>query len=1692
MALNDGYNLNDGNSNYVNTGGSFSGGGDNTMLSPNGGGGGGGNPTPPKFGCTDPRATNYDSTATYNDGTCMYGPTQVYNTQNLTIQLGIQSNPKDGVVLVDGVEQTTKATPTRLSFSQKELLTPKQITVKNSAHTSNDIYRVSTIQKEHRKQEEVKVPFDDTIQYSYEQDPLNSLAVIRKRVEIPSIITNVLYFPYYELIIEKLIDGTFVQQQLLESNYSETDAILNANLTFDLVQATPTPEIPTPTANITVNADVYASGLITYKTSDGKTAAIKNGENKFEVIPNGSSNYVQFNSNGLSTGTHLVTYEVVSKGTTKKYNTLDLKLETSVDNIVINLTVSKAINDTTPPLNAPTLNTEGISFQFNIAGKDELKIPYNSTNSDEVVFSLGTTQRVLSPNGSIVLSKNDFYNGVGNYILYLQPRSTRAGSGETIKVNINVVNKYYLPGPDITHIYYPQNIKGADFKEYNVEFDVSWQSINTNYVQIYVSKYDKEYALGKFPASGLVTLNVGDVLRKSKLQYNEDTDKTQFELLLVPFNAEGDELTEGKVEKISLLFDKGDLKLQRGKVVSDIIKAFELNFNETALKQEISKFLTHYLHLGKGDNKLIATWGIDTETFSEYRTDSTTGTRFKTKEEKSLVLKLYEPLPREIQPNQQLWVSKIESIPIIEQITIIDELKSECTPLRPNFNVSLNDEIGYQILDDLIASGSTTSTDLVNSYVSSSGFSLDNLHIKYEITGSDSNDYYWENFVKYSSAEERVKNFYYKIQLLEFYNDKKTFISSSIQYASGSISATNELKKYDSQIQSVKNGLDGFEKFLYSTTGSFGLTYPGAGKNQLSASDSVDAVDWYDGVIASAQTYDDGNKSLLTLNIPSHITNTPENGEFVLFLNMIGQHFDVLWAHIKGISQVKKLEHKFENGIGNDIIYHMLESLGWNAEMGVSSQYLWEYAFGKHSDGTTVSSMSGKDRQGEIWRRILNNLPYLLKHKGTKRALHAAMACYGVPSSLLTIMEFGGPSDPTTSATTSVTFDDRTCALNFNTTSYLKVPFSRYSSTLGTNEYPNAIEFRINTTNNSVSQSLLRTSAWELKLIPNSGSLAKLQLSMGGEIVSTSAMPFYNDEYTNIVINRTISGTNEIVDLYFKEGFQDRIRNEISISHTFASGSTGWGSGSLYIGEGLTGSLDEFRLWRTPLLEANIDNHTLLPDAIDGSHISASSHDLLFRLDFEYPKNLTTIGSIKNVAILQNYTGSAQSFNFNETTYPYNYIPYERSVTAKVPSSGLTLGNKFRFESQTMTGDLNYKSRATKKSFDQAPIDTDKLGLFFSPMKEINMDILRSLGEFNIDDYIGNPEDQYNDSYSDLSTLRNYYFQRYDLNIQEYIQLVRYIDKSLFETLESLVPARAKVSSGLLIEPHILERSKVAWKRPSATNDNYTSSINTTETSKISSIYDVLSSNLSTSESVRLDIANPQYNADIQTELFTSTSADYTTYYSIINNNIEDVLTAKMDNISVAIDAQITGSIKGQYDQTEYVQIGLDRNSLLVAGFGLYGNNGNSIRNFIDVYGNRIKERSKVYLIKESYTENVPTNISLLDKSMGTELISVTKYRYNVNILPFTSSITHAENAAPTIGGNIIEVTPLNGYFPTHYRNTGDLSTGLQNSYFNGSKQTTATNILGGSPVQTFTTNPNILKVSNTGRGSGEPILEVD
>ena len=115
-----------------------------------------------------------------------------------------------------------------------------------------------------------------------------------------------------------------------------------------------------------------------------------------------------------------------------------------------------------------------------------------------------------------------------------------------------------------------------------------------------------------------------------------------------------------------------------------------------------------------------------------------------------------------------------------------------------------------------------------------------------------------------------------------------------------------------------------------------------------------------------------------------------------------------------------------------------------------------------------------------------------------------------------------------------------------------------------------------------------------------------------------------------------------------------------------------------------------------------------------------------------------------------------------------------------------------------------------------------------------------------------------------------------------------------------------------------------------------------------------------------------------------------------------------------------------------------------------------------------------------------------LDSSLGT-IVSESTVRTKT-IVSFTSPSGSVANSVGTIDtdGTIVQVTPLEGYLPTHNRFTSDLTTGMENLYFKGCKQTQATTLDGTPPVEVFTTNPNTLKVSDSGRGSGEPILEIE
>ena len=1675
----------------------------------------------------------------------------VANSDNKNI-LYINANT-DASIYINGnpIYQTTSY---GLSLSLSNILNdgPKTITVQKDGYQSNEKFVVDVVQNPKYYTPYVSLninPYDSLVGYSTRGLP-NYTADTQSLYSIDS---NYAYVysgtPAYTFRIRKFLGD------VLQTDYSyEIDAQdkkLNFTLEKNVIAIEEPPKDPVAT---TIKLHVALEG------PNNSVTFIKNkkelfGVQKFNItngvteIEDSATNELSYTIQTADINSYRITKIEVS-GEGIKTETLEAtsKLEsisTSVNfdrNLNISITAeSFAIIQKVIPVisfsNPAQLVSDSFT-QYNINSDTAVPIGLNLfgdvTQVTAYVKNKKYTFDVSGPSAVIIIPSKTF-DVIGKYTIKLVPTNID-GDGDIIETSLTAVDDVWVGVPDIRNIRYPSILRGPDYVGTDVDFKISFDSVDTDYVRMYAGSLSSNYT--QLPSSGTHSFNFKQLLVNAGVNVSEDQDLINLQLLFVPYNTSGRSVVVGKQEIITIQFDKGDLTIPREVAISRIAEGFIAQFDKSIFAEETSKYLTHLLHIGDGDNKVITTWTGDSD---------------------SLILKLYEPLDTAIQPNQQVWISKLQADPIIETVTISGVDTSYCAPLKgPNFLLEPDNGTALRIFDDLIASGSATSNDILNKITSQGVIDTEKLNIQY----TSGSFYTFDQFVHFGSAAERLKNFHYKVKLLQEYQAKYlslTQTSFPVGYlltedtdpsTDDEILITEPDPFFDIQLEvpqvipapyalieanliaekisNLIKTFDGYEKFLFKSENA--LAYPkkdyfspvtSLTYRILKSIDDVDVVSWYETALYDSENFDKYNPYAMRNNLPEYITEDYDNADFILFLDMIGQHFDILWSYINGIKKAKQIEHKEELGVPDQLVSALLNSMGWQEKRAFNSQFLWEYMFGTSREGAQKYSRSLEDANYEVWRRILNNLPYLLKNKGTSRALKAVMACYGVPQSMLTIMEFGGPQDPTQGGSTKFTFDDRTAAIVLDENSSIKVPWHETY----TGDYPNCIEFRILPASiNSTPQRLISGSEWNLDLIQTTGSYARLELNFGGDAGSSTYFatsgtgtpyitttieyvygpdlktgsldfPISLENYSNVAINRhNYSGGSSLYEVWLATS--DGHKHTTFVSMSILTEDTQWETGSyIEVGSsGYTGNLDEFRLWTQPLQRSKFENHTLFPDAINGNSYSSSTEDLVFRLDFEYPKDRVLDPYIKNVAINTSYSEPyAEANNFYSVShYPYQYIPYDRTVTAIVPSLGFNYSNKIRFEEQELIGHLSYKSRATKKSFDRAPIDSNRLGLFFSPIKELNMDILKAFGDFNIDDYIGDYADEYRPTYKKLDQLRDYYFERLDnRDIYEYIRLIRYIDKSLFEVLSDLAPARTNISKGLLIEPHYLERSKTQWSKPIAEHEDYVTHIDTNETVVLEGDSLYRDTELDTNEHTNLsgDVSNEEGLVDAM-EVFTF-DVTSPSYESIISAHDSMVIESEAPFYDSEIVCPTGANLVGEADSFTFEEIGMDKNSLSNAGFGLYAINGTGlVHDYEPVFGNYqpTGSRQTIFLVKQQYTQKISTQTEGYPTTaygqVKYEDVQVTKYKYKISKLPYSGSVG--------IGNDVVEVTALNGYFPTHYRFKNNLGEGMIRSFWKGSVQNAATTPDGLDPVETFTTNPNILRVAKTGRGSGEPILEVD
>ena len=177
----------------------------------------------------------------------------------------------------------------------------------------------------------------------------------------------------------------------------------------------------------------------------------------------------------------------------------------------------------------------------------------------------------------------------------------------------------------------------------------------------------------------------------------------------------------------------------------------------------------------------------------------------------SIIVKLYKPLPSTVSQNTLFNIEETISDSIGYEVSaeLVPEVFKPSNLKGPNFNVEIADE-------------NSNPTEFFNynelfSYpVTGSNYEL--LALFNETSAQidvDHNDY--SDFIHFSSAEERLRNFKYKLDLIKSYESTISSIKSS-GYVPNNASGSSQY--YEGLVSGVVKNFDHYDRFLYFQSGS--------------------------------------------------------------------------------------------------------------------------------------------------------------------------------------------------------------------------------------------------------------------------------------------------------------------------------------------------------------------------------------------------------------------------------------------------------------------------------------------------------------------------------------------------------------------------------------------------------------------------------------------------------------------------------------------------------------------------------------------------------------------------------------------------------------------------------------------------------------------------------------------------------
>src|ERR1035437_623711 len=184
-----------------------------------------------------------------------------------------------------------------------------------------------------------------------------------------------------------------------------------------------------------------------------------------------------------------------------------------------------------------------------------------------------------------------------------------------------------------------------------------------------------------------------------------------------------------------------------------------------------------------------------------------------------------------------------------------------------------------------------------------------------------------------------------------------------------------------------------YQTFTWPTTidgfsiDSYGTAYNTFQTNILNAATSVDQTStaWMTRALVP--------ENLIELDTDTQI--------FQKLISVYGEEFDSIKAFIDNLAYMHTVRYDNMGSVPDKFMYKLSRLLGLNFHDAFSNADIFEYFLTEDDDGKTL-----QDYNYEIWRKILTNIVWLYKKKGTRDALMFLFKVMGAPDSIIEMNEY--------------------------------------------------------------------------------------------------------------------------------------------------------------------------------------------------------------------------------------------------------------------------------------------------------------------------------------------------------------------------------------------------------------------------------------------------------------------------------------------------------------------------------------------------------------------------------------------------------------------------------------------------------------------------------------------------------------